>query len=235
MSILPADKPHEMMETPRNFFIYGAPMSGKSYLASKFSHPFILNTDGNALAGTAPSVQLKNVRNEKGTITNGVIDQLDKYILALQTESHTFQTVIIDVVEDVVDLVEQQVKNEFNVKSLADVGYGRGYAAVNDAIKEMVINLKALPMTVVYISRLNEREEDGKNVQMPALRTKYYNIVAGNVDMIIKTDKTGTKYTRRATDKRKKYIASQIGDKRIAQILSVVMDALEPEPKTQGK
>ena len=46
--ILPEDKPCTPKREPHNFFIYGATMSGKSYFASFFPHPLVLNTDGNS-------------------------------------------------------------------------------------------------------------------------------------------------------------------------------------------
>ena len=63
MSILPPNKPQTPKDTPRNYFIWGPTMGGKSFLASQFPNPVIFNTDGNAEANTVPSVQLRNIKD----------------------------------------------------------------------------------------------------------------------------------------------------------------------------
>ena len=61
---------------PHNFFIWGATMSGKSYFASHFPNPLVLNTDGNSEQGTAPSIQIRNIRDEQGNLKQSCIKQL---------------------------------------------------------------------------------------------------------------------------------------------------------------
>ena len=85
---LPENKPQTPKDTPRNFFIYGETMSGKSYLANEFPNPIVLNTDGNAQANVVPSIQLANVKDKDGKIVNSVINQLGEILLALQTHKH---------------------------------------------------------------------------------------------------------------------------------------------------
>lgn len=97
---LPENKPQVPKDTPRNFFIYGETMSGKSYLANEFPNPIVLNTDGNAEANSVPSIQLVNEKNGQGRITNSVIKQLSEILLALQTQKHSYETVVIDVIAD---------------------------------------------------------------------------------------------------------------------------------------
>ena len=87
MITLPKPQKLEPKAQPHNFFIWGAPMSGKSYFASFFPNPIILNTDGNSDQGTAPAFQIRNLRDKNGKPTQLVTDQLDEIILALQTEN----------------------------------------------------------------------------------------------------------------------------------------------------
>ena len=86
---LPENKPQVPKDTPRNYFIYGETMSGKSYLANEFPNPIVLNTDGNAEANSVPSIQLLNDKDKSGRITNSVIKQLGEILLALQTQEHS--------------------------------------------------------------------------------------------------------------------------------------------------
>lgn len=156
---LPENKPQIPKDTPRNYFIYGETMSGKSFLANEFPNPIVLNTDGNAAANAVPSIQLANVKDKDGKIINSVINQLGEIVLALQTHKHSYETVVIDVIDDVIEMIKISVCDELTpagkprLKSLSEIPYGKGYDFFNQAITELVMDLKALPMNVIYISR----------------------------------------------------------------------------------
>ena len=72
---------------PHNFFIWGATMSGKSYFSSYFPNPLVLNTDGNSEQGSAPSIQIRNIRDANGKLAQSAIKQLDDIVTALQVEN----------------------------------------------------------------------------------------------------------------------------------------------------
>lgn len=236
MFTLPENKPQKPVDTPRNYFFYGATMSGKSYLANEFPNPIILNTDGNASANSVPAIQLLNEKDKKGNIIKSVIEQLSEILLALQTQQHTYETVVVDVIDDVIDMIKIAVCGQFDVKSLSEVGYGKGYDYFNQALTELVIDLKALPMNVIYISReITEYDDEGKAVKTaPSLREKYVNLINGNSDLMIRTEKLGNHYNREVVRKRKTYKSDQIDDKAILKILqtidgAVVMTASKPQ------
>lgn len=183
---------------PHNFFIWGATMSGKSYFASHFPNPLVLNTDGNSEQGTAPSIQIRNIRDEQGNLKQSCIKQLDDIIVALQNqqdrpEDQRFKTVVVDVIDDICVMMEQAICLEAKVQALSDIPYGKGYAMFNTALQQFVMDLKALPMNVIYISRELTITDDNSNISsyQPSLKTKYYNIVNGNCDVVIRTIKTG--------------------------------------------
>ena len=233
MSILPKNEPHQPNRTPRNFFIWGNTMSGKSYLASRFPDSIVFSTDDNeATSGTRPTISLVNKVNTRGEITQSVIDTLDKYILALRTENHTFKTVVIDVIEDVCVLIEQAICKENNVSSLSDIGYGKGFSMFNSMLQEMVMDLKSLPMNVIYISREDTKTIDNSIEPVPALKQKYYNIVNGNCDLVIHTQHIGKTYLRSVTDIRRTYKESEINDPQIKRILEAIPGALIKDNKT---
>lgn len=197
-------------------------MSGKSYFASFFPHPLSLNTDGNSEQGSAPSIQIRNVRDDDGGLKQSVIDQLDEIITALQSTDNTFQTVIIDVIDDICVMIEQAICIDNGVKALSDIPYGKGYAMFNTVLQQFVMDLKALPMNVIYVSRELQitDEQTGSTDYRPSLKTKYYNIVNGNCDLVIHTQKFGKdNYTRTITDRRTKYKAENIKDSRIKKLL----------------
>lgn len=225
MGILPEDKPCQPKKEPHNFFVYGATMSGKSYFTSFFPHPLVLNTDGNSEQGTAPSIQIRNTRDERGALKSNCIQQLDEIVTALQQPSCTFQTVIVDVIDDICVMIEQAICLKHNVQSLDQIGYGRGYAAFNAVLQQFVMDLKALNQDVIYISRelALVDEKTGATSKVPSLKTKYYNIVNGNCDLVIHTEKFGKNvYRRSVKDYRQVYKAEDIKNERVRKLLNSV-------------
>lgn len=219
---LPKDEKVTPVLAPHNFFIWGATMSGKSYFASFFPHPLVLNTDGNSEQGTAPSIQIRNIRDKNGNLKQSAVKQLDDVITALQTDKHTFKTVVVDVIDDICVMIEQAICIDNGVQSLSDMPYGKGFALFNSILQQFVMDLKALPMNVIYISREIEiGGDDGSSTELaPSLKTKYYNIVNGNCDLVIHTQKFGRDhYTRTITDKRAAYKPEDIKDERVSQLL----------------
>ncbi|EJE4048077.1 AAA family ATPase [Enterococcus faecalis] len=235
MSILPENKPQTPKDTPRNYFIWGPTMGGKSFLASQFPNPVIFNTDGNAEANTVPSVQLRNIKDTNGKIKRSVIDQLDKLITALQTEKHTYETVVLDVIDDIVVMIEQYICDKEGVETLGDIPYGKGYAAFTNIFQQLVIELKSLPMNVIYISRNATKLEGTTEIEIPSLKEKHQNIVNGNCDLSIQCKKVGKNYIRVAKARRKDYMRDQVDDKTILTILDTITGVFGRTPKTTKK
>lgn len=239
---LPENKPQIPKDTPRNYFIYGETMSGKSFLANEFPNPIVLNTDGNAEANTVPSIQLVNKKDKNGKITHSVIQQLSEILLALQTQQHSYETVVIDVIDDVIEMIKIAVCDELTpsgkprVKSLSEIGYAKGYDFFNQAVTELVMDLKALPMNVIYISRQISEYDDKGNAtkEKPSLKDKYVNLINGNSDLMIHTEKVGNNYNREIDRRRKFYYADQVDDKKILQILTTIRGAVELPRKKQA-
>lgn len=221
MFTLPKDEVQHPKCQPKNFFIYGATMSGKSFFASYFPHPLVLNTDGNSAQGTAPSIQIRNLRDKNGRLTTDCMQTITDIVVALQQPGVTFQTIIIDVIDDICVMVEQAICLRAGVQALSDIPFGKGYALLDSFIQQMVMDLKALPMNVIYISRELENTDEGsgkKRVQ-PSLKSKFYNVVNGNCDLVVRTFKIGDQHYRTVVDKRANYKAEDIEDKRVRQLL----------------
>lgn len=236
ISILPKNIIQETVDTPKNFFFYGATMSGKSYLAGEFPNPLFLDTDGNAEANPYPSVKLRNVRNKGGNgFESSIIDQLDQIILELQATNHTFETIVLDVIDDIVVMIEQYITVNAGVDSLGDIGYGKGYAAFNNIFQQLVIDLKALPISVIYVSRISTWEDNGVQKEEPSLKEKHVNIVNGNCDYMIQTKKIGRNYVRTVKAKRKNYQREKIDNEQILNILDTVTGAFEKSRRTDKK
>lgn len=229
---LPPNKPQTPKDTPRNYFIWGETMSGKSYLASEFPNPIILNTDGNAEANSVPSIQIRNIKDESGNITKGAPEQIGEIILALQTQKHSYETVVLDVIDDIIEMIKQYVQINHGVKSLGEIKWGKGWDEFNGLLTEMVIDLKTLPMNVIYISRQIKVIEENSSYEAPSLKDKYVNLINGNSDLNIQTKKLGNKYIRRVEARRKSYQREQVDDPKILAILDTIAGVFDRTQRT---
>ena len=236
MIVFPEDKPRKPKKEPRYFFIYGAPMSGKTFFASYFPHALDINTDNNAKQSRVPFMSLLTDENDQ-PITN-VIQRLDDIIKGLPQT--TFRTIIIDTIEDVVSAVTKQIANEAGEKYITDgkLAYGKGPSMVKTIIENLVLELKALPVNVVWISREKEQNDlaAGTSKPVPELKNTYYNIIAGNCDLVIRTQKLGpNSYYRSVEDKRSTYEPEDITDPRIRQLLESIPGMFPPKPQNETK
>lgn len=236
MSILPKNERKVAKETPRNFVIYGGTMHGKTYFADEFPNPLNLNTDGNADMIETPSININHTRDSKGKIIKPASELLSDIIVELETTNHTFETVVIDVIDDIITLFEQEITEEYGVKSVADISWGKGHQMLEMMVRVFVMRLKELSMkkkmNIIYISRLNIIEENDVETYVPSLKLKWLNIVNGNSDYTILCRKIGKNYIRKVESKRKNYTREKIDDERIAALLDTVIGAYEKTKKT---
>lgn len=236
MSVLPKNERKVAKETPRNFVIFGGTMHGKTYFADEFPNPINLNTDGNAEMIETPSLNITNKRNAKGEIVKSASEYLSEIILELETTNHTFETVVIDVIDDIITMFEQEITEEHGVKSVGDISWGKGHQMLEMMVRVFVMRLKELSMkkqiNVLYLSRLTIVEENDVVQYLPSLKLKWLNIVNGNSDYTILCRKIGKKYIRKVESKRKNYTRDKVEDERIAKLLDTVIGAYEKSKKT---
>lgn len=236
MGVLPENKRKVAKETPRNFVIYGGTMHGKTYFADEFPNPLNLNTDGNAEMIETPSLNIANKRNAKGQIVKSASDFLSEIILELETTNHTYETITIDVIDDIITMFEQEICEEHNVKSVGDIGWGKGHQMLEMMVRVLVMRLKELSMkkkiNILYLSRLTIIEENDVEQHLPSLKLKWLNIVNGNSDYTILCRKIGKKYIRKVESKRKNYTRNKVDDEQIAKLLDTVVGAFDKSQKT---
>ena len=140
MSLLPENKPKEIDLTPRMFVIGGAAMSGKTYNACKFPNPILINTDGNCKKVTTPSIYLNDKKyktyKEKLETLFGALKELN------ETQT-TYQTIVIDLIEDIFDICEGYVLEKYKVDNLGKVpGYATGYTERKVNMQNVISALK---------------------------------------------------------------------------------------------
>lgn len=224
MSLLPENKPKEIDLTPRMFVIGGAAMSGKTYTACKFPNPILINTDGNCKKVTTPSVYLNDKKyktyKEKLETLFGVLKELN------ETQT-TYQTIVIDLIEDIFDICEGYVLEKYKVDNLGKVpGYATGYTERKVNMQNVISALKTLTNKyyVVILTHTVDKVVDDKMITMSMLKEDFYILLEGKTDMVINCKKLGNSYITRITKMRNNYKDPEVKKSINKEILEVIKD-----------
>jgi hypothetical protein len=105
---------------------------------------------------------------------------------------HPFKTIIIDTVDNAYRMCAEHVCAKFKIEHESDLGYGKGYALINNEFYRVLNKLALLPYGLFLISHSQEKELEtrtGKLTRMvPTLPDKARKIVLGMVDVILYCD-----------------------------------------------
>ncbi|MHB9131167.1 MAG: ATP-binding protein [Armatimonadota bacterium] len=120
---------------------------------------------------------------------------------------HAFRTVIVDTVDNAFRLCTDYICAKFKIDHESDLGYGKGFALVNNEFLRVLTKLSLLPYGLFLISHAQEREVETRTGTitriMPTLPDKARKIVLGLVDIILycdldlSTDAAGEQVVRR--------------------------------------
>ena len=224
MSLLPENKPKQVDLTPRLFVIGGPAMSGKTFTACKFPNPILINTDGNCKKVTTPSIYLNDKTHktykEKMELLFGVLKELNE-------TTTTYQTIVIDLIEDIFDICEGYVLEKYKVDNLGKVpGYATGYTERKVNMQNVITALKTLTNKyyVVVITHTVDKVVDDKQVTMSMLKEDFYILLEGKTDMVINCKKLGNSYITRITKMRNNYKDPEVKKSINKEILEVIKD-----------
>jgi len=111
---------------------------------------------------------------------------------------HEFKTIVIDTVDNAYRMCSDYVCKKFKVEHESDLGFGKGYALINNEFQRVLTKLAFLPYGLIMISHSQEREIEtrtGKHTRIvPTIPDKARKMVTGLVDLILFCDldmKTG--------------------------------------------
>lgn len=174
-------------------WIYGAPFSGKTFLANKFPDPLMLNTDGNIRFVDAPYIAIKDQVTVEGRIIKRkpawevfkeVIDELEK-------KQNDFKTIVVDLLEDTYEHCRAYEYGELGIDHESDAGFGKGYDIVR---KEFLDNIKRLTNLDYENIILISHEDASNNITnksgsslttiRPNIQAKLASKLAGMVDIV---------------------------------------------------
>ena len=105
---------------------------------------------------------------------------------------HPFKTIILDTVDNAYRMCSDHVCAKFKIEHESDLGYGKGWALINNEFHRVLTKLAFLPYGLFLVSHSVEREIEtrtGKYTRIvPTLPDKARKIVLGMVDLILYCD-----------------------------------------------
>lgn len=184
----------------KRIFLFGAPMSGKTFFANKFPEPLMLNTDGNlTMDDAAASIRIK----AQAEVINGRVKNThawDYFIEAVdmlereQNNPDRPKTIVVDVLDHLLRDCRQLVFEKNGMTHESDQGYGKGYDLVRTPYFNQLKRLNDLNYeTIIYIG--HEAADKTVNTRNGSLTRWMPSIPAAIADLLQSiVDLTGRVY-----------------------------------------
>ena len=181
MSLLPTTR-----TAPKNsladltVLTYGQTKIGKTTLCSQAEGALFLATEPglNALdVFQVPILNWEDLLNACAEISEG---------------NHPFKTIVIDTIDNAYKFCADFILKKFKVEHESDLGYGKGYALINNEFQRVLTKLAFLPCGLFLISHAKEMEMESRTGKytrvVPTLPDKARKIVLGMADMVLFCD-----------------------------------------------
>lgn len=160
--------------------VYGATKIGKSTWCSHADRAVFLSTEPGLNSLEVFQVPIRSW------------DELLAACGEIAEGNHEFKTVIVDTVDNAYRMCAEHVCRKFKIEHESDLGYGKGFALVNNEFQRVLNKLAFMPYGLYLISHCQEVEIEtrtGKyNKTVPTLPEKARKIVLGLVDMVLYCD-----------------------------------------------
>ena len=174
-------------------WIYGAPFSGKTYLANEFPDPLMLNTDGNIKFIDSPFIPIKDIVTVEGRMTKRQLawEVFKDTITELEKKQNDFKTIVVDLVEDVYEYARYYIFEKHNIEHESDSGFGKGWDLVKTEFLSTMKRLMNLDYeNIILISHedtskdITKKSGDKLTSIKPNINDKCANKLAGMVDIV---------------------------------------------------
>ncbi|MBA3973376.1 MAG: hypothetical protein C0504_04050 [Candidatus Solibacter sp.] len=160
--------------------VYGQTKIGKSTFCS--------NSEGALFLATEPGLNSLDVYQ----VPLQSWDDLLNACAEITEGKHPFKTVVIDTIDNAYKFCTDYIVKKHKIEHESDLGYGKGYALVNNEFQRVLTKLAFLPYGLFLISHAKEIEVDtrtGKYTRIvPTLPDKARKIVLGMVDQVLFCD-----------------------------------------------
>lgn len=112
----------------RKMWFYGAPFSGKTYLANMFPDMLLLSSDGNYTQlpdGIPPHIDIKNEVSVEGRLTKTKLawETFKETITELEKGGNDFKTIVVDLLEDTYESCRLYMYEKLNITHESDDSY----------------------------------------------------------------------------------------------------------------
>lgn len=191
--MLPKNERRDITQvSKKKIWIYGAPFSGKTYLADKFPNVLMLNTDGNIGFVGAPYVAIKDVVTMNGRIATRKMawDVFKDTIEELEKKQNDYETIVVDLLEDVYEHCRLWCYQKLGIEHESDNSF-KAYDYVRTqflSTMKRLINLDYANIILISqedMSRdITKRSGDKVTTIRPNLQEKVALKVAGMVDVV---------------------------------------------------
>lgn len=193
MALPKNERRERIIDTKPDLWLYADSYVGKSTFVDQFPNVLFLNTDGNTDNTTAPVIRVKDEVTKSGRVTNRKLawDVFLETISDLETEENDFETVALDLVEDLRDHCRVYVFEKNGWEHESDGGYGKGWDKVKLEFNNAIKRLKALGYQVVYISKeivteITLKGGGKRTTYKPNIDDKTANFLTGTVDLTLR-------------------------------------------------
>lgn len=192
MLILPKNERVQVdRETAPVLWLYGVPFSGKTTFANQAPDVLHLNTDGNVKYVDGARVIIRDEIKINGRIKETVFawQMFKDAVETLCIGQHDFKTIVIDLVEDLLEHCRIYMYDKLGITHEADAGYGKGYDMVRTEFLPQIRRLTNAGYGVILISHETVAEITKRNGEKittikPNLQDRYANKIAGMVDIV---------------------------------------------------
>ena len=183
-------------------WVYGQPNIGKTTFANQWPNALMLNTDGNYKRIDSPVITITG--DDKTEPWEQFVAAVDEFLKG----HHTFETIVIDLLEDVYQYARAYYCKKLKIDHEADLGFAKAYDIVRNSFLIVLRKLANSPYNLVLISHeesviIKNRVGKETTVYSPAINDKIMKKIAGMVEltgrisMITDIDKDGNPYDHR--------------------------------------
>ena len=185
-------KPHKVSRDLSGYitYIYGAPKTGKTTLASQMDGCLLLAFEQgyNALPGVIA----------QDVTTWGEMKQVFRELKKPEVQA-TFKAVIVDTIDVAADKCKKYICQQNGIEDLGDLGYGKGWTKFKDEFNEIFRGLTQLGYAVFFIGHHKEvtltdaSTGTERMVIRPSLSNSTREVIAGMADIYGYAKQSGRK------------------------------------------
>ena len=174
-------KPHKVSRDLSGYitYIYGAPKTGKTTLATQMDGALLLAFEPGYHA--LPGVIAQDITSW------GEMKQAYRELKKPEVMEH-FHAVIVDTIDIAADKCQKYICTQNGIEDLGDLGYGKGWTKFKNEFNEVFRGLTQLGYAVFFIGHDKEvtiKDAEGKDkvIIRPALSNSVRTVIAGMADI----------------------------------------------------